>query len=85
VSVASSQIQSKALVPEVELPFLATYRTMCRAPSPDFQQILEDVRGYALPRSPRGFGRKRARAVNSTGLQLRLAMVRAIDQQAAHA
>jgi len=27
------------------LPFLDTYRTMCRAPEPAFRQILEDVRG----------------------------------------
>jgi hypothetical protein len=26
------------------LPFLDTYRTMCRAPEPAFQRILEDVR-----------------------------------------
>ena len=26
------------------LPFLDTYRTMCRAPQPAFRQILEDVR-----------------------------------------
>jgi hypothetical protein len=26
------------------LPFLDTYRTMCRAPEPDFRQILEDIR-----------------------------------------
>jgi hypothetical protein len=26
------------------LPFLDTYRTMCRAPEPAFRQILEDVR-----------------------------------------
>jgi hypothetical protein len=26
------------------LPFLNTYRTICRAPEPDFRQILEDVR-----------------------------------------
>ena len=26
------------------LPLLDTYRTMCRAPEPAFQQILEDVR-----------------------------------------
>jgi hypothetical protein len=26
------------------LPFLNTYRTMCRAPEPAFRQILEDVR-----------------------------------------
>ena len=29
----------------VWLPFLNTYRTMCRAPEPNFRQILEDVRG----------------------------------------
>jgi hypothetical protein len=31
------------------LPFLDTYRTMCRAPEPAFRQILEDVRelGFA--------------------------------------
>ena len=27
------------------LPFLDTYRTMCRAPEPPFRQILEDVWG----------------------------------------
>jgi hypothetical protein len=26
------------------LPFLDTYRTMCRAPEPAFREILEDVR-----------------------------------------
>jgi hypothetical protein len=26
------------------LPFLDTYRTMCRAPEPAFRQILEDIR-----------------------------------------
>jgi len=26
------------------LHFLDTYRTMCRAPEPDFRQILEDIR-----------------------------------------
>jgi hypothetical protein len=26
------------------LPFLDTYRTMCRAPEPAFRQILEEVR-----------------------------------------
>ena len=26
------------------LPFLDTYRTMCRAPEPAFRRILEDVR-----------------------------------------
>jgi hypothetical protein len=30
---------------EIWVPFLETYRTMCCAPGPDFQQILEDVRG----------------------------------------
>jgi hypothetical protein len=31
------------------LPFLDTYRTLCRAPEPAFRQILEDVRelGFA--------------------------------------
>jgi hypothetical protein len=26
------------------LPFLDTYRTMCRAPEPAFRQVLEDIR-----------------------------------------
>jgi site-specific DNA recombinase len=29
---------------EIWLPFLDTYRTMCRAPKPAFRQILEDIR-----------------------------------------
>jgi len=37
----------KAAKTEIWLPFLNTYRTMCRAPEPDFRQILKDVR--ALP------------------------------------
>ena len=28
----------------VWLPFLDTYRTMCRAPEPGFRRILEDIR-----------------------------------------
>ena len=36
------------------LPFLDTYRTMCRAPEPAFRQILEDVR--ELPSPPRQHG-----------------------------
>jgi hypothetical protein len=27
------------------LPFLDTYRTMCRAPEPAFRRVLEDIRG----------------------------------------
>jgi len=39
------------------LPFLDTYRTMCRNPEPTFRQILEDVRelrfaAYWRPQGP---------------------------------
>jgi hypothetical protein len=38
--------QKSALISGVYvwLPFLDTYRTMCRAPEPVFRQILEDIR-----------------------------------------
>jgi hypothetical protein len=29
---------------KIWLPFLDTYRTMCRAPEPAFRQMLEDIR-----------------------------------------
>jgi hypothetical protein len=32
----------------VWLPFLDTYRTMCRAPEPAFRRILEDIRALRL-------------------------------------
>jgi hypothetical protein len=30
------------------LRFLNTYRTMCRAPDPNFRRVLEDIRELAL-------------------------------------
>jgi hypothetical protein len=36
--------ESKSAKNEIWLPFLDTYRTMCRTPEPNFRQILEDVR-----------------------------------------
>ena len=30
------------------LPFLDTYRTMCRAPEPAFRRVLEDIREAAF-------------------------------------
>jgi hypothetical protein len=36
--------QEVAMNKDLWLPFLDTYRTMCRAPEPAFRQILEEVR-----------------------------------------
>ncbi len=38
----------KAAKREIWLPFLDTYRTMCRAPRPDFEQLLRDVAGLGF-------------------------------------
>ena len=41
---ASTTAPRSRIVGKAWLPFLDTYRTMCRAPEPAFRQILEDVR-----------------------------------------
>ena len=39
-----AEVRRSRCYPSGWLPFLNTYRTMCRTPEPDFRQILEDVR-----------------------------------------
>jgi hypothetical protein len=42
------------------LPFLNTYRTMCLAPEPEFQRVLEEIRRCGSPPIPadQRFGRE---------------------------
>jgi hypothetical protein len=35
-------------ISESWLPFVDTYRTMCRSPEPEFKRVLEDVRDMRL-------------------------------------
>jgi hypothetical protein len=38
----------RALPPQIWLPFLDTYRTMCLAPQPEFRRLLEQVRDLPI-------------------------------------
>jgi len=45
---AGATLIGKTVTDEVSLPFIARYRTMCLAPKPEFQRVLEEIRELRL-------------------------------------